>query len=56
MSDDDKKDADEYDEKIKYVSIIANPLASRKVTKKLHKLVKKASSAKIVKRGNVLKY
>jgi len=31
--------------------VIANPLASKKTTKKLHKLVKKASSAKIVKRG-----
>jgi H/ACA ribonucleoprotein complex subunit 2 len=40
-----------YDEKVKYVSVIAKPLASRKSTKKLHKLVKKASQAKFVKRG-----
>lgn len=40
-----------YDEKIKYVSVIAQPLASRKSTKKVHKLVKKACQAKIVKRG-----
>jgi len=36
---------------IKYVSVIAKPLASKKATKKLHKLVKKASQAKFVKRG-----
>ena len=40
-----------YDEKIKFVSVIAKPLASRKTTKRLHKLVKKASQAKLVKRG-----
>lgn len=40
-----------YAEKVKYVSVIAQPLASRKSTKKLHKLVKKASQAKFVKRG-----
>lgn len=40
-----------YEEKIKYVSVIAKPLASRKTTKRLHKLVKKASQAKFVKRG-----
>lgn len=31
--------------------MISKPLASKKTTKKLHKLVKKASSAKFVKRG-----
>ena len=31
--------------------MIAKPLASKKTTKKLHKLVKKASQAKFVKRG-----
>jgi H/ACA ribonucleoprotein complex subunit 2 len=36
---------------IKYVSIIAKPLASESTTKKLHKLVRKASQAKFVKRG-----
>lgn len=36
---------------MKYVSIIAKPLASKKTTKKLHKLVRKASQAKFVKRG-----
>jgi len=54
MSDNEGGDdagAAEYEQKIKYVSAIAKPLASRKVTKKLHKLVKKASQAKCVKRG-----
>ncbi|RYH13860.1 ribosomal L7Ae/L30e/S12e/Gadd45 family protein [archaeon] len=33
------------------MSVIAKPLAPKKTTKKLHKLVKKASQAKIVRRG-----
>lgn len=36
---------------IKYVSKIAKPLAPKKTTKKIHKLVKKASQAKFVRRG-----
>ena len=36
---------------IKYVSVIAQPLASKKTTKRIHKLVRKASQAKIVRRG-----
>jgi len=36
---------------IKYVSVIAKPLASKKTTKRIHKLVRKASQAKIVRRG-----
>lgn len=36
---------------VKFVSKIAQPLASKKTTKKLHKLVKKASQAKFVRRG-----
>jgi H/ACA ribonucleoprotein complex subunit 2 len=47
----EEQDDGGYEEKIKYVSIIAKPLASRKSTKKLHKLVKKASQSKCVKRG-----
>jgi H/ACA ribonucleoprotein complex subunit 2 len=47
----DEQDDGGYEEKIKFVSVIAKPLASRKSTKKLHKLVKKASQAKCVKRG-----
>lgn len=48
---DDNDENDKYDEKIKYVSKIAKPLASKKATKKLYKLVKKASKAKFVRRG-----
>lgn len=47
-SDDER---DEYDEKVKFISSIAKPLASKKSTKKVHKLVKKATQAKMVKRG-----
>jgi H/ACA ribonucleoprotein complex subunit 2 len=36
---------------IKFVSVIAKPLASKKSTKKVHKLVKKAAQAKVVRRG-----
>jgi len=51
MEDGGEGEKDTYAEKIKFVSVIAKPLASRKSTKKLHKLVKKASQAKCVKRG-----
>ncbi len=53
MSDTETKraDAKTYDERIKAVNAISKPLASRKSTKKAHKLVKKASTAKIVRRG-----
>ncbi len=40
-----------YVVKVKYVSVIAKPLATKKTTKRLHKLVKKASQAKFVRRG-----
>ena len=40
-----------YEERIKAINIISQPLASKKSTKKIHKLVKKASSAKHVRRG-----
>ena len=36
---------------IKFVSVISKPLASKKITKRIHKLVRKASQAKVVKRG-----
>jgi H/ACA ribonucleoprotein complex subunit 2 len=47
----DNEGTDDYDEKIKFVSAIAKPLANKKSTKKVHKLVKKATQAKCVKRG-----
>jgi len=40
-----------YEERLKAVSPISKPLAGKKLTKKLYKLVKKASGAKYVKRG-----
>ncbi|KAG7367651.1 LSU ribosomal protein L7Ae [Nitzschia inconspicua] len=40
-----------YEERVKAVNIIAQPLASKKSTKKAHKLVKKASQAKHIRRG-----
>ena len=40
-----------YEERCKAVNLISQPLADKKHTKKLHKLVKKASSAKAVRRG-----
>ena len=48
-----KKDsaAKSYEERVKAVNVISQPLANKKSTKKAHKLVKKASQAKIVRRG-----
>ena len=40
-----------YEERIEAVNIISQPLASKKSTKKAHKLVKKAASAKHIRRG-----
>ncbi|KAG8469711.1 hypothetical protein KFE25_006166 [Diacronema lutheri] len=42
---------DESDVKRARVSVIANPLASKKLTKSLLKLIQKASAAKLVRRG-----
>eukprot|EP01083_Nonionella_stella_P015871 44404_1 len=40
-----------YEERLSAVNAISLPLASKKSTKKAHKLVKKASSSKIIRRG-----
>ena len=40
-----------YEERVEAVNLISQPLASKKSTKRAHKLVKKASSAKIIRRG-----
>jgi len=40
-----------YEERLKAVNIIAQPLASKRSTKRAHKLVKKATSAKNLRRG-----
>jgi H/ACA ribonucleoprotein complex subunit 2 len=40
-----------YDQKVKYVSVIAHPLADEKLCKKVLKLSKKAAKRKQIKRG-----
>nr|CAG4635859.1 EOG090X0JRW [Artemia franciscana] len=35
-----------YEDKLKYVSVISKPMASKKLTKKIYKLIKKASKQK----------
>jgi H/ACA ribonucleoprotein complex subunit 2 len=40
-----------YEERCEAVNVIAQPLASKKSTKKAHKLVKKAASLKHIRRG-----
>ena len=49
--DKDKKSSKTYEDRIKVVNCISQPLASKKSTKKAHKLVKKASSIKHIRRG-----
>lgn len=56
MSDDEvnnnKKDGSKsYEERVKAVNVISQPLASKKSTKKVHKLVKKAAGQKQIRRG-----
>jgi H/ACA ribonucleoprotein complex subunit 2 len=52
MSDDEKnKSTPTYEERCKAVNAISHPLASKKSTKKAHKLVKKAASIKHIRRG-----
>ena len=55
MSDDEgnnKKDGSKsYEERVKAVNVISQPLASKKTTKKAHKLVKKAAGQKQIRRG-----
>lgn len=40
-----------YEERVKHVSVIAKPLASKKQTKRAYKVVKKATKVKGIKRG-----
>lgn len=46
-----KSEGKTYEERVKAVNIISQPLASKKSTKKAHKLVKKAASKKQIRRG-----
>lgn len=47
----EEKEGKTYEERCEAVNVIAHPLASKKSTKKIHKLVKKASSVKHIRRG-----
>ncbi|CAF0840493.1 unnamed protein product [Brachionus calyciflorus] len=40
------EEVDDYDQKLKFINKIANPLANKKLTKRLFKCVKKASAHK----------
>ena len=40
-----------YEERVAAINVIAHPLASKKTTKKMYKLVKKASGVKHIRRG-----
>jgi H/ACA ribonucleoprotein complex subunit 2 len=44
-------DGKTYEERVKAINIICQPLASKRSTKKAHKLVKKAAQAKYIRRG-----
>lgn len=48
---DEGKAPKSYEERCEAVNVIAHPLASKKSTKKAHKLVKKAAGVKYVRRG-----
>eukprot|EP00047_Mylnosiga_fluctuans_P001716 m.221610 g.221610 ORF g.221610 m.221610 type:complete len:155 (+) comp10617_c0_seq1:644-1108(+) len=45
------EDEGNYDELVKRISAISNPLASKKLTKKIYKTVKRAHKAKLLCRG-----
>mmetsp|Transcript_32452 Transcript_32452/g.58693 ORF Transcript_32452/g.58693 Transcript_32452/m.58693 type:complete len:148 (+) Transcript_32452:121-564(+) len=47
----EKSSSKSYEDRVKAVNVISKPLANKKSTKKLHKLVKKASSIKHIRRG-----
>jgi H/ACA ribonucleoprotein complex subunit 2 len=46
-----KSSSKTYEERVKAVNCISHPLSNKKSTKKAHKLVKKASSIKHIRRG-----
>ncbi|KAI9907769.1 hypothetical protein PsorP6_003339 [Peronosclerospora sorghi] len=41
----------DYEERVKHVSVIAKPLSSKKQTKRVYKVVKKATKVKSIRRG-----
>jgi H/ACA ribonucleoprotein complex subunit 2 len=48
---DEEKKGNTYEERLQAVNVISQPLASKKSTKKCHKLVKKAAATKHIRRG-----
>lgn len=50
-SEEKESSAPSYEDRCMAINVISKPLASKKSTKKLHKLIKKASSAKHIRRG-----
>ena len=46
-----KRSASTYEERIKHVSVIAKPLATKKQTKRAYKVLKKATKVKGIRRG-----
>ncbi|KAL3798704.1 hypothetical protein HJC23_004455 [Cyclotella cryptica] len=48
---DENPEAPTYEERCLAINILASPLATKKSTKKAHKLVRKASQAKCIRRG-----
>ncbi|KUF96168.1 ABC transporter G family member 29 [Phytophthora nicotianae] len=46
-----KSSSSNYEERVKHVSVIAKPLATKKQTKRAYKVVKKATKVKGIKRG-----
>lgn len=45
------KETTSYEERVRHISVIAKPLANKKVTKKAYKVIKKATKCKSTKRG-----
>ena len=46
-----KQKASTYEERVKHVSVISKPLASKKQTKRTYKVLKKATKVKGIRRG-----
>ncbi|CEG44475.1 nhp2p [Plasmopara halstedii] len=46
-----KRSSSNYEDRVKHISVIAKPLASKKQTKRAYKVVKRATKVKSIKRG-----
>jgi H/ACA ribonucleoprotein complex subunit 2 len=51
QGDDEKSEGKSYEERLSARNAISKPMAGKKLTKKVYKLVKKGAKAKVVKRG-----